>query len=68
MLFETEAKKYNNPEKMAEAYLVKYFENKKIKYPINPFQMLKDEGFLLHMNYVIIFVMQISTMTADWKG
>ena len=35
MQFDTEAKKYNNPEKMAAAYLVKYFGNQKIEYPIN---------------------------------
>ena len=49
MQFETDIKKYNDPEEMAAAYLVKYFENKKIKYPINPFQMLKDEGILFSL-------------------
>ena len=46
MLFEQEAKKYTDPEKMAADYLVKYYGNQKIEYPINPFQMLKDEGIL----------------------
>lgn len=49
MQFETEAKQYNDPEKMAAAYLVKYFGNQKIEYPINPFQMLKDEGVLFSL-------------------
>ena len=49
MQFDTEAKKYNDPEKMAAAYLVKYFGNQKIEYPINPFQMLKDEGVLFSL-------------------
>jgi Zn-dependent peptidase ImmA (M78 family) len=35
--------------KMAAAYLVKYFGNQKIEYPINPFQMLKDEGVLFSL-------------------
>ncbi|MBP5254067.1 MAG: ImmA/IrrE family metallo-endopeptidase [Lachnospiraceae bacterium] len=34
---------------MAKAYLVKYFGNQKIEYPINPFQMLKDEGILFSL-------------------
>ena len=34
---------------MAAAYLVKYFGNQKIEYPINPFQMLKDEGVLFSL-------------------
>lgn len=46
MQFESEAKKYTDPEKMAADYLVKYYGNQKIEFPINPFQMLKDEGVL----------------------
>lgn len=42
MQFGTEARKYNDPEDMAAAYLVRYFGNQKIEYPINPFQMLKE--------------------------
>lgn len=45
----TEAKQYTDPEKMAAAYLVKYYGNQKIEYPINPFQMLKDEGILFSL-------------------
>ena len=46
MQFESEAKKYTDPEKMAADYLVNYYGNQKIDFPINPFQMLKDEGVL----------------------
>lgn len=49
MPFETEAKQYTDPEKMAAAYLVKYYRNQKIEYPINPFQMLRDEGILFSL-------------------
>jgi len=49
MLFGTEAKQYTDPEKMDRDYLVKYFGNQKIEYPINPFQMLKDEGILFSL-------------------
>ena len=49
MQFEIEAKKYTDPEKMAADYLVKYYGNQKIEYPINPFQMLKDEGILFSL-------------------
>ena len=49
MPFETEAKQYTDPEKMAAAYLVKYYRNQKIEYPINPFKMLKDEGILFSL-------------------
>lgn len=49
MQFEIDAKKYTDPEKMAADYLVKYFGNQRIEYPINPFQMLKDEGILFSL-------------------
>lgn len=49
MVFGTEVKLYTDPEQMAKAYLVKYFGNQKIEYPINPFQMLKDEGILFSL-------------------
>lgn len=49
MQFKTEAKQYADPEKMAAAYLVKYYGNQKIEYPINPFKMLKDEGILFYL-------------------
>ncbi len=42
MLFATEAKQYTDPEKMAADYLVKYYRNQKIEYPINPFQILSE--------------------------
>ena len=46
MSFQQQAKTFDSAEKMAAAYLVQYFGNKRIEYPINPFQMLKDEGIL----------------------
>lgn len=49
MSFETEASKFNDPEKMANAYLEKYYGKRKIEYPINPFQMLVDEGILFSL-------------------
>ncbi len=49
MQFEIEAKRFTDPEKMAATYLAQYFANKKIEYPINPFQMLKDEGILFSL-------------------
>jgi Predicted Zn peptidase len=49
MRFESEAKMFIDPEEMANAYLARYFENRKIEYPINPFQMLKDEGVLFSL-------------------
>ena len=49
MQFGTEAKKYTDPERMAAAYLEKYYDNQKIEYPINPFRMLKDEGILFSL-------------------
>lgn len=41
-----DAKSFVNAENMANAYLASYFGNSKIKFPINPFQMLKDEGIV----------------------
>ena len=49
MRFEIEAKRFTDPERMAATYLAQYFANKKIEYPINPFQMLKDEGILFSL-------------------
>ena len=49
MQFGIEARQFNDPEKMAAAYLAAYFGNQKIEYPINPFQMLKDEGILFSL-------------------
>ena len=46
MSFYTEAKRFTDPEEMASTYLEEYFGSEKIEYPINPFQMLKDEGVL----------------------
>ena len=66
MQFDTEAKKYNDPEKMAAAYLVKYFGNQKIEYPINPFQMLKDEGVLFSlMNFKKLEGVYIPASSSD---
>lgn len=41
MRFEVQAGTKDNPERLAAAYLMKYFGNRKIEYPINPFRMLK---------------------------
>ena len=49
MQFQTEAKAFTDPEQMAAAYLFKYFGTRKIEYPINPFQMLKEEGILFSL-------------------
>lgn len=49
MQFQTEAKRFTDPEEMAAVYLTKYFGNDEIEYPINPFQMLKDEGILFSL-------------------
>lgn len=40
--FKSNAKNYRDAESMAAAYLAAYFANSKIKYPLNPFKMLKD--------------------------
>lgn len=42
--FRSNAKKYRDAESMATTYLVAYFGNSKIEYPLTPFKMLKDEG------------------------
>lgn len=44
--FQSRAKDYHNADAMAAAYLREYFPDAKIEYPINPFQMLKDEEIL----------------------
>lgn len=49
MQFQTEAKAFTDPEQMAAAYLFKYFGSRKIEYPINPFQMLKEKGILFSL-------------------
>ncbi len=46
MRFAKTMRQYNNPEKMAQVFLSSYFGDRKIEYPINPFQMLLDEGVL----------------------
>ena len=46
MSFVEDAKMYTDPEQMATAYLSHYYSNQIIEYPINPFQMLKDEGII----------------------
>lgn len=52
MQFKLKATEYTDPEAMAKGYLTQYYGNHKIEYPINPFQMLKDEGVLFSlMNY-----------------
>ena len=49
MNFQLEAQKFSDPEKMAAAYLVQYYRNETIAFPINPFKMLKDEGVLFSL-------------------
>lgn len=49
MQFQREAKRFYDPEEMVAVYLAKYYGNKEIEYPINPFQMLKDEGILFSL-------------------
>lgn len=44
--FRAYAKEYQDAEQMASDYLVLYFGNNKIEYPINPFEMLRSEGVL----------------------
>lgn len=44
--FKREAQTYTDVEIMVEAYLNAYYGNETITYPINPFQMLKDEGIM----------------------
>ena len=46
MQFRKNAKYFKNAEEMAQAFLSEYFGEERIEYPINPFQMLKDEGVL----------------------
>ncbi|MEA4878916.1 hypothetical protein SDC9_10413 [bioreactor metagenome] len=50
MGFKLEAQKYTDPECMAADYLIAYFGNQKIEYPINPFTLLKDEGVLFTLS------------------
>ena len=49
MQFQAQAKSFTDAETMAAAYLAQYYGNKKVEYPINPFQMLKDEGILFSL-------------------
>ena len=49
MQFQTEAKRFFDSEEMAAVYLATYYGNEEIEYPINPFQMLKDEGILFSL-------------------
>ena len=49
MSFQEKARGFKAPEEMARAYLAMYFGNQRIEYPINPFQMLKDEGILFSL-------------------
>lgn len=49
MQFRTDVKRIADPEEMAAVYLAKYYGNDEIEYPINPFQMLKDEGILFSL-------------------
>lgn len=44
--FQSYARNCRDPEQMATEYLKKYFKGGNRVYPINPFQMLKDEGIL----------------------
>lgn len=49
MQFRLEARRYTDPEEMAGEYLARYYGNETIAYPINPFQMLKDEGIMFSL-------------------
>lgn len=40
------AKEYGNADRLAEDFLKEYFKEEPIKYPINPFQILKDMGVM----------------------
>lgn len=42
--FYSAAKAVENADKLAELYLQRYYKGREISYPINPFQMLVDEG------------------------
>ena len=42
--FNSTAKTIDNAEQLAAAYLLHYFRDQEISYPINPFQMLINEG------------------------
>lgn len=44
--FQKYASYYRDPERMASEYLKSYFDGEEIIFPINPFQMLKDEGIV----------------------
>jgi Zn-dependent peptidase ImmA (M78 family)/fido (protein-threonine AMPylation protein) len=50
MDFRLRAQKYIEPERMAADYLIEYFGNQRIEYPINPFSFLKDEGILFKLS------------------
>lgn len=50
MSFRLEAHKYTDAEHMATDYLVAFFGNQKIEYPINPFAFLKDESVLFMLS------------------
>lgn len=50
MGFETVAKEFSSPERMAAAYLRLKFGNEKIKFPINPFELLLDEGIIFKLS------------------
>ena len=58
MSFQEEARGFKAPEEMARAYLAMYFGNQRIEYPINPFQMLKDEGILFSLMNLMPFIMR----------
>lgn len=47
--FQKCAGNYTDPERMAVEYLKVYFAGAEINYPMNPFQMLKDEGILFSL-------------------
>lgn len=44
--FRKQAVLFKNAEAMAQAFLRAYFGNSKINFPLNPFQMLEDEGVI----------------------
>ena len=50
MDFKTKARSFTDPEMMAQEYLRSYYGHREIKYPINPFEILRAEGLLFRIS------------------
>lgn len=50
MEFKTKACEFTDPEMMAQEYLRSYYGHREIKYPINPFEILRAEGLLFRIS------------------